>query len=82
MNVALAPAAVALAFPPKMAVLTPSVLALVEVLAPATSTSFQGLTLVRFSAQPEHFLRSFVTARATINGLIAKEMLKSIRKVD
>jgi deoxyribodipyrimidine photolyase len=43
---------------------------------------WQGLTLVHFSAQSEHFLRSFVTTRAATNGLIYKEMLKMSRKVD
>ena len=35
----------------------------------------QGLTLVHISAQPEHFLRIFVTETS---GLISQKMLKSI----
>ena len=41
--------------------------------------SDQGLTLVHFSAQPEHALRSFVTETS---GLISKKVLKLIKKVD
>ena len=37
----------------------------------------QGLTLIHLSAQPEHFLRSFVTV---ISGIIPEKGLKLIRK--
>ena len=46
---------------------------IVRNMAAAAGPRWQGLTLVHFSAQPEHFLRSFVTETS---GLISKKVLK------